>query len=262
MVDFDHIESLGAAFAAARPSLVVNAAAWTAVDAAESAPEAAARANIEGPERLARLCAEQRIPLVHISTDYVFDGLKGAPYTEADPTRPTGVYGRTKLGGEIAALAAWDQVTVLRTSWVYSPFGKNFVRTMLAAAERGVPLRVVADQRGCPTSALDLAEAVLWVAGRILRGWEPRYRGVFHAAGHGETTWHGFAGAIFSSAARYGRSIPDVEAIRTQDWPTPAHRPPDSRLDCSRLGDTFGTSLPPWPQSLDRTIEALLAPKE
>jgi len=259
-VDFDEPASLDAAIARAQPALVVNAAAWTAVDAAESAPEAAARANADGPARLAALCAARGAPLIQISTDYVFDGLKGAPYTEADPTNPTGVYGRTKLAGEEAALARWERVTVLRTSWVYSPFGKNFVRTMLAAAERGAPLRVVADQRGCPTSAVDLADAVLLVAGRLLAGWQPRYRGVFHAAGQGEATWHGFAVAIFSAADRQGRAVPEVTAIRTEDWPTPARRPPDSRLDCTRLAETFGVRLPAWQESLDRTVEALLAP--
>lgn len=255
--DFDRPESLDATLHA--HALVVNAAAWTAVDAAEQEPEAAARANADGPARLARLCARRGIPLIHVGTDYVFDGLKGAPYTEDDAPNPTGVYGRTKLAGEQAALAAWDRVAVLRTSWVYSPVGKNFVRTMLAAADRGVPLRVVADQRGCPTAAWDLAAAVLRVAERMLAGWQPGYRGVFHAAGTGEATWHGLALAVFEAAARHGRPMPEIVPIATADWPTPARRPPDSRLDCTRLAQAFGARLPPWREGVARTVAALLA---
>lgn len=259
-LDFDRPESLDEALQAHAPALVVNAAAWTAVDAAEQEPEAAWRANADGPARLARLCAGRGIPLVHVSTDYVFDGLKHAPYTEEDAPNPTGVYGRSKLAGEQAALAAWDRVAVLRTSWVYSPVGKNFVRTMLAAAGRGIPLRVVADQRGCPTSAPDLAEAILSVADRALAGWRPDYGGVFHAAGTGDTTWHGLAVAAFEAAARHGRPVPDVVPITTAEWPTPARRPPDSRLDCARLAQVFGVRLPPWRDGVARTVEAALAP--
>ena len=258
--DFARPESLDAAVAAHDPALVVNAAAWTAVDAAEQEPEAAAQANVDGPGQLARLCARRGIPLIHVSTDYVFDGMKGAPYTEDDAPNPTGVYGRTKLAGEHAVLRAWDRAAVLRTSWVYSPVGKNFVRTMLAAAERGVPLRVVADQRGCPTSAWDLARAVLGVADRMLAGWRGEYGGVFNAAGTGETTWHGLAGAVFEAAARHGRAMPEVAPIATADWPTPAQRPPDSRLDCTRLARVFDVRLPPWRDGVERTVDALLAP--
>ena len=260
LFDFDRPESLDAALAAHAPALVVNAAAWTAVDAAEQEPDAAWRANADGPARLARLCAGRGIPLIHVGTDYVFDGLKGSPYTEADAPNPTGVYGRTKLAGEQAALAAWDCVAVLRTSWVYSPVGKNFVRTMLAAAGRGVPLRVVADQRGCPTSAWDLGAAILRVADRMLAGWRPEFGGVFHAAGTGDTTWHGLAVAAFEVAAQHGRPRPEVIPIATADWPTPARRPPDSRLDCTRLAQVFDARLPPWRDGLARTVAAVLAP--
>lgn len=259
--DFDRPESLDEAVAAHDPALVVNTAAWTTVDAAEQAPDAAARANVDGPARLARLCSQRGIPLIHVSTDYVFDGLKGAPYTEADAPNPTGVYGRTKLAGEQAALAAWDRVAVLRTSWVYSPVGKNFVRTMLAAAGRGAPLRVVADQRGCPTAAWDLSASILAVAEQMLAAWQPEHRGVFHAAGTGDTTWHGLALAVFeAAAARHGRPMPEIVPITTADWPTPARRPPDSRLDCTRLAQVFGTRLPPWRDGVARAVAALLAP--
>src|SRR6185437_2214559 len=165
--DFDHPETIEAAFRAAAPSLVVNAAAYTAVDAAEDDSVAAYRANRDGPAELARLCAAACIPLIHISTDYVFDGRKGAPYVESDVTAPQGVYGASKLAGEQAVLTLCPRAVVLRTAWLYSPIGKNFVRTMLAAGERNSNLRVVADQIGCPTSAEDLANVVLGVAAQL-----------------------------------------------------------------------------------------------
>ncbi len=257
--DFDRPDTLAALFKAARPALLVNAAAWTAVDAAEAEPEAASRANRDGPATLAALCADAGIPMVHVSTDYVFDGLKGAPYTEADPTSPTGVYGRTKLEGEQAVLAACPRAVVLRTSWVYSATGKNFVRTMLGAAQKMPRLRVVADQRGCPTAAGDLAAAILAIVPQLADA-RPGQSGVFHACGTGEATWHELAVAVFQQAARHGHSMPLVDAIATADWPTPARRPPDSRLDCSKLAAAFGVRLPDWRASLARTVDELLAP--
>ena len=260
-LDFDRPDGVAAAVRDAMrdfgPALVVNAAAWTAVDAAEADPDAAARANRDGPALLAALCAEAGLPLIHVSTDYVFDGLKGAPYVETDPPCPTGVYGATKLAGERAVLAAGGRAVVLRTSWVYAATGRNFVRTMLGAA--APRLRVVADQQGCPTAAADLAAAVLAVAARLREGWRDEYAGVFHAAGTGATTWHGLAVAIFEEAARHGRPVPAVDAIATADWPTPARRPPDSRLDCGKLHRVFGVRLPAWRPSLAGVVDALLA---
>jgi dTDP-4-dehydrorhamnose reductase len=258
--DFDRPETIDRAFAEARPGLVVNAAAWTAVDAAEADPEGAMRANRDGPARLAVLCAGAGVPLIHISTDYVFDGDKGTPYVETDPTGPTGVYGATKLAGEAAVLAAGGQAIILRTSWVYSATGKNFVRTMLKLAETRDHLRVVADQKGCPTAAADLARAILDIAERLSDGWRPEYAGVFHAAGSGWTTWHGFAEAVFEQAARHGRRRPSVEAISTAEFPTPAKRPADSRLDCGKLEHVFGLRQPKWQASLARTVDELLVP--
>ena len=252
--DFDRPESVETVFRAAAPSLVVNAAAYTAVDAAETDAEAAFRANRDGPALLARLCAASGARLIHVSTDYVFDGLKGAPYDETDPTSPQGVYGASKLAGEEAVLRECPSAVVLRTSWVYSPTGKNFVRTMLTAARRTNRLRVVADQRGCPTTAADLANAILAVAERL-----DGRAGVFHAAGTGWTTWHGLARATFEEAARHGLAPPEVEAITTADWPTPARRPPDSRLDCGRLAAMFGVRLPHWRDSLCATVDAIFA---
>lgn len=257
--DFDRPESIDAGFAAAAPAVVVNAAAWTAVDAAESDPEGAARANRDGPARLARLCAAAGVPLIHISTDYVFDGRKGAPYVETDPTGPTGVYGRTKLEGEQAVVSACKRGVVLRTSWVYSATGKNFVRTMLTLGQTRDRLRVVADQKGCPTAAADLADVVLGVVDAVNQGWRDEYGGVFHTAGTGSTTWHGLAEAAFEAGSRHGLRRPVVEAITTADYPTPAQRPADSRLDCGKLHRVFGLAQPPWQESLARTVDELLA---
>jgi dTDP-4-dehydrorhamnose reductase len=257
-LDFDRPETIEPAFDAASPTLVINAAAWTAVDAAEKEPEAAMRANRDGPELLARLCARAGIPMIHVSTDYVFDGDKGAPYVETDPTGPTGVYGATKLAGEDAVMAACPRAIVLRTSWVYSAAGKNFVKTMLGAAQKMDRLRVVGDQQGCPTSARDLAAAILAVSARLQDGWQDDYAGVFHAAGTGATTWHGLATAVFEEASPYGHKVPVVDAIRTEEWPTPAKRPKDSRLDCDKLARVFGVRQPEWRDGLRRVVAELL----
>ncbi len=258
--DFDRPDTLDGIIADANPALVVNTAAWTAVDAAEADPAGAARANRDGPARLAALCARAGIPLIHISTDYVFDGDKRAPYVETDPTNPTGVYGATKLAGEQAVLAACPRAIVIRTAWVYSATGKNFLRTMLALARTRDHLRVVADQRGCPTAASDLADIVLGVAHAALTDWRSDYAGIFHSGGSGETTWHGFAEAIFAEAARHGLAPPTVEPIATAEFPTPAKRPADSRLDCSKLERVFGLRQPAWQASLPGVVATLLAP--
>ncbi len=259
--EFDQPDTIAAAFAAARPDAVVNCAAWTAVDAAEEQEASAFMANAIGPALVARHCAALGIPLVQVSTDYVFDGRKGAPYVETDAPNPVGAYGRTKLAGEWAALATNPRTIVMRTAWVYSPVGNNFVRTMLrVGAERPV-LRVVADQQGSPTAAPDLADAIAAVLARVRdSGWQDSHRGVFHAVSGGFTNWHAFAQAIFDAAAPLGGPRPEVQAITTADYPTRAARPADGRLDTTRLGATFGVSLPRWEQGLDRVVKALLAP--
>ena len=258
--DFDQPDTIAATFDRLRPTLVVNAAAWTAVDAAEKEPDAAYRANRDGPATLARLCARDGVPLIHISTDYVFDGTKPTPYTEDDATGPTGVYGASKLAGEQAVLDSGAKAAVLRTAWVYNATGKNFVRTMLTVAQKRDTLGVVADQHGNPTHAGDLADAILAVAARMERSWEDPYGGVFHAAGTGGTTWHAFAQAIFTEAARHGRREPVVNAITTAEYPTPAKRPANSQMECAKLERVFGVQLPAWQPSLARTIDAMLAP--
>jgi dTDP-4-dehydrorhamnose reductase len=250
--DFDHLSTIDAVIAETQPSLVINAAAYTAVDAAETDAAAAMRANRDGPARLAAVCQRDGIRFMHVSTDYVFDGNKGAPYIETDPTSPTGVYGATKLAGEEAVLSAMPGALIFRTAWVYAATGKNFVRTMLNFGQKMDRLRVVADQRGCPTTAHDLAIALLTVAKQPATA-----GGIFHAAGSGWTTWHGLAVAVFEEAARYGGPTPIVDPIATADWPTPAKRPADSRLDCRSLEATFGVKLPEWQPSLARTIREI-----
>jgi dTDP-4-dehydrorhamnose reductase len=186
----------------------------------------------------------------------VFDGLKSAPYVESDRTNPQGVYGASKLAGEQAVLASGARAVILRTSWVYAATGRNFVLTMLNAAKKTDRLRVVGDQRGCPTAAADLAAAIWSIADQLADG--ATANGVFHAAGSGETTWHGLAVAVFEAAARHGLARPAVEAIATADWPTPARRPPDSRLDCAKLNEVFGLRLPPWQDSVANTVADVL----
>ncbi len=253
--EFDAPDTVAAAFAAAAPDAVVNCAAWTAVDAAEEHEAAAFRANALGPAMMARLCAGAGIPLVQISTDYVFDGCKGAPYVEEDAPNPLGAYGRTKLAGEWAALAGHGQALVLRTSWVFAPMGNNFVRTMLRLGAERDEVRVVADQHGSPTAAPDLADAIAGVLARIRdTGWQEAYRGTFHAVAAGHTTWHGFAEAIFAASAARGGPSARVQAIATSEFPTRAVRPADGRLDCARLARTFGVALPTWQEGLARVM--------
>jgi dTDP-4-dehydrorhamnose reductase len=258
--DFDRPETIAAAFQLSPSSLVVNAAAYTAVDAAETNEAAAYRANRDGPEILARLCAAAGIPLIHVSTDYVYDGTKPSPYVETDPIGPQGVYGASKLAGEAAVLASGARAIILRTAWVYAATGRNFVLTMLNLAKTRDTLRVVADQHGCPTSAADLAAAILAIATQIeTGGWNDRMGGVFHAAGSGETTWHGLAMAVFEAASRHGAKTPTtVEPISTAEFPTPARRPANSRLDCRRLEAVFGVRLPAWRDSVTRTVNEIL----
>ena len=256
--EFDQPHTVRAAFAAARPEAVVNCAAWTAVDAAEDEEAGAFRANALGPALLAGLCAQAGIPLIQISTDYVHDGRKGAPYLEDDLPNPLSAYGRTKLAGEWAALSGNPMTSVLRTAWVFSAVGKNFVRTMLAVGAQRPELRVVADQHGHPTAAPDLAEAIAGILARIrATGWRAEYRGVFHAVAEGHISWHGFAEAIFAAAKPFGGPSPVVHPIATCDFPTKALRPADGRLALGKLRATFGVALPPWQDGLARVMRAL-----
>jgi dTDP-4-dehydrorhamnose reductase len=243
---------------AVRPDLVVNAAAYTAVDKAESEPQAAFAINRDGAAALAAATKVHGCPIVHVSTDYVFDGAKASAYVETDATNPTGVYGRSKREGETAVAAANPRHLILRTAWVFAARGNNFLRTMLRLAKERPELRVVADQRGNPTFAPHLADAILDVAQRLADGSLPQPWGVYHAAGSGETSWHGFAAAIIQAgAARLDVPQVPVIAITTADYPTPVRRPANSCLDCGKLERTFGVRLPPWQQGVDDCMAQL-----
>ena len=240
---------------------VINAAAYTDVDRAESNEPIAFAVNAEGPSRLAFETGRCGIPLVHISTDYVFDGRKGAPYVEQDEVAPLNAYGRSKLAGERGVRAANPQHIILRTSWVYSPFRKNFVRKILRLAAERERLTIVADQRGCPTAARDIARACLDIAIRCaLRPQLTRY-GIYHFAGAGDASWFEFASAIVETAGHRLSRSPEIMAIRTSEYPTPAVRARDTRLNCTAIMREFGLELEPWRQSLADTIDRLLSDK-
>jgi dTDP-4-dehydrorhamnose reductase len=259
-LDLADPDSVRRAFEGARADVVVNAAAYTAVDKAESEEELATKVNGAGAGYVAKAARAIGAPVIHISTDYVFDGALDRPYREEDSPTPIGAYGRSKLAGEIAVAGANPAHVILRTAWVYSPFGANFVKTMLRLGETRSQLDVVADQHGCPTSALDIADAVLTVATRVVSGADRRdLTGVFHLTGGGEATWAEFARAIFAEAEALGRAPVTVIPITTAQYPTPARRPTNSRLDGTRFRDTYGAALPEWRQSLKSCVARLLA---
>jgi dTDP-4-dehydrorhamnose reductase len=258
-VDLLRPGSIEAALAGFRPDVVINPAAYTAVDKAESDPGQAFALNRDGARAVAAAAEGQGAPIIHLSTDYVFDGKKQGAYVEDDPVAPQGVYGRSKLEGEIAVAEANPKHIILRTSWVYAPFGSNFVRTMLRLAAERDRLRVVDDQVGCPTYAPDIAAGIIAIAGTLTSsGWNSRFAGVTHLAGPNAVTWYGFARQIVQGAAeRGGRSVA-VEAIATADYPTPAVRPANSRLSTARLRLVFDISLPPMKNSLEDCLDRLL----
>ena len=249
------------AFARHAPEIVVNAAAYTAVDQAETEPEAARLLNAEAAGILAGVAAEHGIPIIHLSTDYVFSGDKLAPYQEADPVSPLGVYGASKLEGEYAVSRANSRAVILRTAWVYSPWGKNFARTMLRLARQREEVAVVCDQRGNPTSALDIATGIWSLIALHSRG-GMNEAGVFHMTARGDTSWAGFAEEIFRQSAQFGGPFARVRPIPASDYPTPARRPADSRLDSSRLAQVFGISLPDWRSGVAPVVKEIIAMKD
>jgi dTDP-4-dehydrorhamnose reductase len=237
------------------PDLIVNLAAYTAVDCAESESVQAFAVNRDGPANLAGLCAQRRIALFHVSTDYVFDGSKRGPYLEDDPVGPLGVYGASKEAGESAIRRALDRHLILRTAWVYGAHGRNFVKTMLRVGGERDTLRVVADQIGTPTWAADIARTLAYLAQAVLSGTE-RW-GTYHYTGAGETSWAGFADAIFEFAAPMIGRRPAVIPIGTADYPTAARRPPNSRLDCGKIAREFGIVARPWQEGLKSMLSEL-----
>lgn len=259
--DLDLARSAGVrpALEAARPDVIVNAAAYTAVDKAESEPDLALAINGAGAGLVAEAAAALGVPVLHLSTDYVFDGACDRPYREDDPTGPLGVYGRSKLAGEQAVAAATPAHVILRTAWVYAPFGNNFVRTMLRLAETRDEVGVVADQWGCPTSALDIAATLIAVARRLEgEAGSPGLFGVFNMTGQGEAVWADVADAVFARSAALGGPSARVRRIATADYPTPARRPANSRLDGSRLAAAYGLTLPRWRVSVEACIDRLV----
>lgn len=256
VADLADPDTLPALLARLAPDVLVNAAAYTAVDRAEQEVGLAFRVNAEAPDVLAAACAARGATLVHYSTDYVFDGQAARPYREGDDTAPLGVYGASKLAGEVAVLTSGARHMVFRTAWVYAAHSANFMGTMLRlGAERDV-VRVVADQVGTPTPAALLAD----VTARALRA-DPAPAGLWHLTPTGQTSWHGFAAAIFEGALARGLlpRAPKVEAITTADYPTPAARPAYSVLDCGALQRDFGIVLPDWRASLAATLDELAA---
>jgi dTDP-4-dehydrorhamnose reductase len=251
-------DSVLAAIEAARPEVVISAAAYTAVDKAESEEALAMQINGRGAGHVAEAAARAGAPLLHVSTDYVFDGTLDRPYREDDATGPSGVYGRSKLLGEQLVAERCPDSAILRTAWVFSPFGANFVRTMLRLNETKDEIGVVADQCGNPTSALDIADALLAIAERLRGDSAPALRGVFHLTGSGEATWADLAEAVFQDAEARGRRATRVRRIATADYPTPARRPANSRLDNDKLHRIYGLALPGWRPSLEECVRRLL----
>jgi dTDP-4-dehydrorhamnose reductase len=241
-----------------QPAAVINAAGYTAVDRAETDAELAFAVNADAPAYLARRCSGERIPLIHISTDYVFDGRKGSPYVEDDPVAPLSVYGRSKAAGESAVRGSLERHLIIRTSWLYSAHGANFVKTVMRLAAGRQELRIVDDQVGSPTCAADLAGAIIAVAGRLSAGEEVPW-GTYHYCGGGETSWYGLARHVLETlVSRRQMASFHITPISTAQYPTPARRPPYSVLDCRRIETRFGLARPPWPSSVTQTVDRLL----
>lgn len=257
-IDLSQPETLEGPVREARPDVIISSAAYTAVDKAETEADLAQKINGDAPGELARLAKELNIPILHLSTDYVFAGDKDGVYDENDVPAPVSVYGKTKLSGEQQIAAQTDNHVILRTAWVYSPYGNNFVKTMLRLGETRDQLNVVADQHGCPTYAPEIARALLAIAQQVANDIDPTLRGTFHLTGQGETTWAEFAEAIFEgSASRGGKSV-KVNPISTSDYPTPAKRPANSRLSGAKLDQTYGLLLDQWRISLDSCLDRLI----
>lgn len=259
-LDLTDAAAVAAALAHHRPRVVINAAAYTAVDKAEQEPAAAHAINATAVAHLAAACATVGAVLIHLSTDYVFDGTATTPYTDDQPAAPLGVYGASKWAGEQALRAALPQHLILRVSWVFGRFGHNFVKTMLRVGQDRDVLKVVADQHGGPTAAADIADTLMSLARRAALG-ESLPWGTYHYAGQPFVSWHGFAEAIFAEAVAAGvlHRAPQVQAISTAEYPTPAQRPAQSSLDMQRSVDQLGLQPPDWRASLHTLMQDLKA---
>ncbi len=255
-IDLERPTDIASTIAAHAPDVVINAAAFTAVDRAESEKARAFAANAEGAQAVAAAAAACGAAVIQISTDYVFAGDKTSAYMEGDETGPRTVYGASKLEGERLARAANPRAAIVRTSWVFDAHGANFVRTMLRLARSRDSVNVVADQRGCPTFATDLAAALMNIAAGLHAG---GVAGVYHCAGAGPTTWADFAQAIFAESKARGGRTAEVVRIGTRDYPTPALRPANSVLDCAKIADEYGVVMRPWREALAQCMDGIAA---
>lgn len=251
-------ESILHSLRALKPDVIVSAAAYTAVDKAESEPELAFAINAAGAGAVAKAASNLDIPVLHLSTDYVFDGRKDFPYVEEDPTHPISVYGASKLEGEQRVAATTDNHVILRTAWVYSANGSNFLKTMLRLAETRDEISVVADQLGRPTSADDIADALFRIALRVHSDPDRRLRGTFHLAADGEASWAAFAETIFEEVKKRTGRLTRIKSITTADYPTPANRPGNSRLSTDKLAAIYGIRLPHWRISTCGVLDTLI----
>lgn len=242
----------------AAPDIIINAAAYTNVDQAEDEPARAQRINGDAAGEVAAAAQATGAVVIQLSTDYVFDGTGDGAYDEDAPTAPIGVYGRTKLDGEACVRENPDHV-IVRTAWVYSPFGRNFVRTMMTLARTRDELGVVADQRGNPTSALDLADGLLALCDAISQGDRTAIGRTYHLAGTGEASWHDFAAHVFARCAALGLPSARANPVSTADYPTKAARPANSRLDCARFARDVGFVMPDWRASVDAVVSRIAA---
>lgn len=258
-LDLERPGSAGAIIAAAAPDVVINAAAYTAVDHAEDEPDRAMRINGGAAGEVAAAAKAAGAAVIQISTDYVFDGRADQPYAEDAPVNPLGAYGRSKREGELRVRAENPRHLIVRTAWVYSPFGSNFVRTMLRVGAIRDKVTVVDDQRGNPSSALDLADGLLTIIDHWRQGRTTGIGETYHLAGSGEASWFEFARAIFAECRALGLPFPEVQPIAGKDWPTKAERPANSRLDCRKFAADFGFAMPDWRQSLPSVLHRLAA---
>jgi dTDP-4-dehydrorhamnose reductase len=256
-IDITDSEMLTQIFSDLKPSIVINAAAYTAVDLAETQKDICYAVNSAGPANLTQLCDKYNARLIHISTDYVFDGKGNTPYHEDDPVSPVNVYGHSKAEGESAVIAGSGKHLVLRTSWLYGKYGKNFVKTMLRMGQEKKVIKVVNDQYGCPTCAYDLAKVIIIIAQQLES--KSDTWGIYQYCGNGITTWYDFAVSIFQFAGEIGvNKIPVITSIPTSQFPTAAKRPLYTALDCSKTKSSFGVEIYPWRQSLKKTIQQII----
>jgi dTDP-4-dehydrorhamnose reductase len=257
-LDLCSVPSIRRALFEISPDIVINTAAYTDVDNAEREPQRAFELNADGAAAIAAEAAQAKVPIIHLSTDYVFDGTKPAPYTEEDEPAPATVYGLSKLQGEAAVASANPMHVILRTAWIYSPDGRNFVTKMIQQARESPVIEVVDDQTGSPTYARHLADVILSIAAQVVSGPAASAWGVYHAAGSGGVSWCGLAREVFAVSSKLGGPAAQIVPINSSQYPTVAARPQNAQLDCDKLGRTFGLQLPEWRDGVNDCLQRLL----